>query len=91
MIDINSLIKTVPEIQIIIANNFKSRRREHKITQKDLSTKSGVPIPSIKRFEQKGEISLISLIKIATVLELETELLSLFTKPYYNNIEDMLK
>ncbi|MBK5201833.1 MAG: helix-turn-helix transcriptional regulator, partial [Spirochaetaceae bacterium] len=81
MIDINSLVKTVPEIQIIITKNFKKRRKEHKITQKELSYRSGVPVPSIKRFEQKGDISLASLIKIANVLELENDLITLFTKP----------
>lgn len=91
MIDIDSLVKTPYEIQIIIASNFKRRRKEHKITQKKLSTISGIPIDSIKRFEQSGKISLTSLIKLAKSLSYEKELLNLFSNPYYTNIEDMLK
>lgn len=90
MIDIDSLVKTTSDIQIIIAYNFKKRRKEHKQTQKELSTNSGVSFGSIKRFEQVGEISLKSLIKLSQALDYEMELLNLFSSPYYSNIEDML-
>jgi transcriptional regulator with XRE-family HTH domain len=91
MIDIDSLVKTPCDIQLIIANNFKKRRKEHKITQKELSSISGIPIDSIKRFEQSGKISLTSLVKLSISLNYEKELLNLFNSPYYTNIEDMLK
>ena len=90
MIDIDSLVKTPNDIQLIIAANFKKRRKEHRITQKELSNKSGIPLASIKRFEQIGEISLKSLIKLSQALDYEKELLNLFIKPFYANIEDML-
>jgi len=41
------------------------------MSQQLLSEKSGVSYGSIKRFEQSGEISLISLTKIAISVELE--------------------
>lgn len=90
MIDIDSLVKTTSDIQMIISSHFKRRRKEHNLTQKEVSITSGVPISSIKRFEQVGEISLKSLIKLSQSLEYEKELLNLFTTPYYTNIEDML-
>lgn len=90
MIDIDSLVKTPIQIQKIISSNFKKRRKEHKMTQKELSSRSGVSFGSLKRFEQIGEISLINLIKLAQILDLEEELLKLFTNSYYENIEDML-
>ena len=73
-----------------IAKNFAKRRKEHKITQKQLSLSSGIPLASIKKFEQKGDISLKSLIKIARALQYESELLKLFKNPYYADIEDMI-
>ena len=91
MIDIDNLILTTPKIKARIAANFKKRRKEHKITQKQLANESGVSLGSIKRFEQLGEISLTNLIIIAQRLELEIELYNLFTTPHYENIEDMLK
>jgi transcriptional regulator with XRE-family HTH domain len=90
MIDIDSLVKTPLDLQIIIASNFKKRRKEHKLTQIKLSATSGVPLASIKRFEQIGEIFLKSLIKLSQALDNEKELINIFSKHYYTNIEDML-
>lgn len=91
MIDLDNLVLTEPQIKERIATNLKKRRKEHKISQKQLAIKSGVSFGSIKRFEQTGEISLSNLIKIALILDLEKDLLSLFNTPYFENIEDMLK
>jgi transcriptional regulator with XRE-family HTH domain len=49
------------------------RRREGKISQAELAMRSGVSLGSIKRFEGSGEISLISLLRIAAVLGYETD------------------
>jgi len=91
MIDLNNLFLTEPQIKEKIASNFKKRRKEHKISQKQLALLSDVSLGSIKRFEQTGDISLSSLIKISQILDLEKDLLNLFTTPYYTNIEDMIK
>lgn len=91
MIDLNNLILTEPQIKEKIASNFKKRRKEHKISQKQLALLSDVSLASIKRFEQTGDISLSSLIKISQIINLEKDLLNLFTTPYYTNIEDMIK
>ena len=60
------------------------------ITQEEFSKKSGVSFGSIKRFENTGEISLFSLIKIAIVLECEDEFLNLFQQKQYNSIEEII-
>lgn len=91
MIDLNNFFLTEPQIKEKIASNFKRRRKEHKISQKQLALLSDVSLGSIKRFEQTGDISLSSLIKISQILDLEKDLLNLFTTPYYTNIEDMIK
>jgi len=49
--------------------NFKERRLDKNITQEGLASRSGVSLGSVKRFEQTGQISLESLLKIALVLE----------------------
>jgi len=63
------LPKTPNEIQLLLKDKFKKQRKSLKITQQELSNKSGVSFGSIKRFEQSGQISLESLLKIAFVLE----------------------
>ncbi len=58
-------IDIMQELQV----KFKERRRTLGYTQKELSTRSGVSLGSLKRFESSGQISLESLLKLALVLE----------------------
>lgn len=81
---------TPKEIQLEIVKNVRRKRKELKLTQEELAKKSGVSFGSIKRFENKGEISLFSLIKIAIVLGCEEEFLELFKKKEYSSIEEII-
>ena len=56
-------IKTANEINNGIANRVQLIRKRRKISRNDLAKKSGVSYASIRRFEETGEISLISLSK----------------------------
>ncbi len=49
--------------------NYKQKRLQHSLTQAGLSSRSGVSLGSIKRFESTGQISLESLLSISLVLE----------------------
>lgn len=82
--------KTPKEINLIIAERIRKIRRRRKISQKRLSEKSGVSLGSVKRFENSGEISLISLTKIAVALELDGELERLFEDAPYLSIEEII-
>lgn len=82
--------KTPKKIDKVIAGRIRSIRRRRKISQKRLSEKSGVSLGSVKRFESSGEISLISLTKIAVALELEGELERLFEDAPYLSIEEIM-
>jgi len=48
---------------------FKAKRKSLHYTQDELSSRSGVSLGSLKRFESSGKISLESLLKLALVLE----------------------
>lgn len=85
----NFLTKTPREIDQLIASRIRSIRKRRKISQKRLSEKSGVSLGSVKRFEQNGEISLISLTKIAIALEIEGELEELFEEVPFLSIEEV--
>ena len=87
---INIEQKTAKEVNIGIANRLKTIIKRYKLSQKDLATKSGVSFGSIKRFEQTGEISLLSLSKIAIALELEDELDKLFLDVPFMSIEEVI-
>jgi len=60
-----------------LSTRFRKRRKQLKLTQKELSSRSGVSLGSLKRFENSGQISLESLLKLALVLECLEEFASL--------------
>ena len=82
--------KTPVEISKELAQRLKYRRKKMKISQSELAKLSGVSLGSIKRFETKYEIALISLIKIAIVLDTEGDFDNLFSKKVYNSIEEII-
>ena len=51
-----------------IAKKAQEKRLKLNLSQKTLSEKSGVSYGTLKKFEQKGQISLESLLKIALAL-----------------------
>lgn len=82
--------KTPAEISKELAQRLKYRRKKMKISQSELAKLSDVSLGSIKRFETKYEIALISLIKIAIVLDTEGDFDNLFSKKVYNSIEEII-
>ncbi len=80
---------TPQEINIEIANRIRAIRRRRKISQERLSEKSGVSLGSVKRFERSGDISLLSLSKIAIALGIEKELQNLFVSVPFQSIEEI--
>lgn len=87
---INLFQKTAPEINIDIAKRMVAIRKRRKISQKELAKRSGVSLGSLKRFEQTGEISLLSLTKISIALELDEEMENLFSEVPFNSIEEII-
>ncbi len=85
-----SFLKSPNDVNKEIAMRMKARRKEKKITQEELSSRSNVSLGSIKRFEQKGEISLSSLIKIAFALNCESDFDELFSKKGYASIQEVI-
>lgn len=67
MLNIN--ISTPSSMITELKQKFKQKRLELNLTQKGLSSRSGVTLGSLKRFETSGQISLESLLKLASVLE----------------------
>ena len=64
-----SLNLTTPQDkQAEIAERFRRLRLMSNLRRESVAEMSGVPAPSIKRFELTGEISLRSLLKLAHVL-----------------------
>ena len=85
-----NLIRFPNEIAKDIAKQEKIKRKKRKLTQAELSARAGISLASLKRFEQTGEISFVSLIKIAVVLD-ETEAFDqLFLTKEYSSIQEVI-
>ena len=85
------IAKTPEALMRGIADRVRERRFEKAWTQKMLAAKAGITLPSYRRFETTGEISLRSLVMIAVVLDMTDEFETLFNSRTYQSIDDILK
>ncbi len=83
-------IKTPQEVEELVASRIRMIRKRKKMSQVKLSEKSGVSLGSVKRFENTGDISFKSLIKISIALGIENELIDLFRQVPYESIEEVI-
>lgn len=82
--------ETAEELDQKLAQRVRNIRKRRSISQEKLSSMSSVSYGSIKRFEATGQISLISLTKIAMALDIADELRSIFTQVPYKNIQEVI-
>lgn len=82
--------ETAEELDQKLAGRVRNIRRRRSISQQKLANMSGVSYGSIKRFETTGQISLLSLTKIAIALDMADELRNLFTQVPYRSIEEVM-
>lgn len=86
-----SLLRSPGDINQEIAQRMVARRKERHLSQQTLSQRAQVSLGSLKRFEQTGEISLSSLIKIAFALDCMEDFDALFARRHYTSIEDVIR
>ncbi|NCC63728.1 MAG: XRE family transcriptional regulator [Spirochaetia bacterium] len=79
--------------QKIIAQSVRERRLLLDLTQEGLSVRSGVPLATLRKFEQQGVISLESLLKIAMVLGMLDALIKAVEVPKdaYTSLDEIIK
>ena len=82
--------ETCEELDKKIADRVRLIRKRRAISQEKLSKISNVSLGSIKRFETTGQISLLSLTKIAVALNIADDLRNIFTEIPYNRIEEVI-
>ena len=84
------ICETAEELDQNLALRVRNIRKRRSISQEKLASISGVSYGSIKRFEATGQISLISLTKIAMALDMADELRNLFTQVPYKDIREVI-
>lgn len=82
--------ETAEELNLNLAKRVCLIRKRRRVSQEKLSKMSGVSYGSIKRFESTGQISLLSLTKIAMALGIADELRSIFSNVPYRNIQEVM-
>lgn len=65
--------KSPKEVMILLSKNIIALRKQEKMSQKELSERSGVAYASVRKFETTGIISLESLLKIGEALKRLTD------------------
>jgi len=73
-----------------IAARVRARRKEGGLSQAELAARSGVSLGSLKRFENKGEISLTSLVKLAIAMGYESDFSALFERKNYQSLDEVI-
>ncbi len=84
---------SVSKAQNLISEHTRTRRLNMGLTQAGLAKRSGVSLPSLRKFEQKGAISLESLLKLLMVLNGLEALVDAIkpTQSEFSSIDDVLK
>lgn len=86
----NFIWETAEELDQKLAQRVRNIRKRRFISQEKLASMSGVSYGSIKRFETSGQISLISLTKIAMALDIADDIRNLFTTVPYRDIQEVI-
>ncbi len=78
------------DVLMQIAERVKNRRLELNMTQEALSIKAGLKLPTYRRFERTGEISLRGLLQIAFAMNMLSDFDALFAQKQYLTLEDVM-
>ena len=82
--------ETAEELDLELAQRVRNIRKRRSISQEKLASMSGVSYGSVKRFESTGQISLLSLTKIAMALDVADELRNIFSEVPYRDIQEVI-
>ena len=82
--------ETAEERDLKLAQRVRNIRKRRSISQEKLASMSGVSYGSVKRFESTGQISLLSLTKIAMALDVADELRNIFSEVPYRDIQEVI-
>lgn len=87
------LLISITKAQQKIAGHIRDRRLAMDLTQEGLAARSGVSLATLRKFEQKGVISLESFLKLLMVLGGLEEIIQVLkpAKPTFTSIEEVLK
>ena len=84
-------IKSTSEVAVELAGSLKIKRKWLKHSRIKAAELSGVPAPTIRRFENTGEISLRQLLMLCQVYDDLTSFQPIFAIPEVKSINELIK
>jgi len=77
-------------ITLELASRVRSHRLAQSLTQEGLSSRSGVPLGTLKKFERTGQIALIAFIRLIVALGDEAALEKLLLEQKFETLDEVL-
>ena len=76
-----------------LVENIRERRLQMELTQEGLAERSGVSLSTLRKFEQKGSISLESFLKLLSVIGGLEEIVNALkpNNPNFKSIDEVLE
>lgn len=87
------LLISLSKAQKNIIQNIRERRLQMDLTQEGLAERSGVPLSTLRKFEQTGMISLESFLKILSIVGGLQEMIEGLkpNTPAFKSIDEVIK
>lgn len=82
--------ETVEQITAKLAADLKKRRLEKGLSRDALSMMSGVPTPTIAKFERQHTISLASFVAMAKALGYSRQIKAIIDEPQYDTMDELI-
>lgn len=82
-------LDSVEELMQRLSQNLQKRRLEKNISRVVLSDLSGVPAPTIAKFEKAHKISLESYVALCKALGYSDEIKALLAEPKYSTMQEL--
>lgn len=81
--------RSATEIAFDAARRMRRARLDQDLTQQGLADRAGVSLASLRRFERTGNISFVSLVRLAFVLDTVSGVDALFAAPRIRTLDDL--
>ena len=85
----NFELESTVDVMRGLAERLQKRRLEKGLSRGALSQMSGVPVPTIAKFEQKHTIALTSYVALAKALGYSADIKQLLAEPQYSTMEEL--
>lgn len=81
--------KNPERLSAVLAENCRKRRLDKGMSRRSLSERTGIPEPTLERFETKGKISLEAFLKLVVEFDWFDEMSAIMSKSKFTTGEEL--